>query len=175
MFDVSLVSNNRENVEYVTRPAAFNKFGRSDVEDAFDLAKAFVASLQYGMTRRSTSTGRISMLGRLMQNLIDGYTVGPCTAIGQDYKVLELRGVVQVILDRGFMYSMKLLKKDVGLLALEVLRSGDASTHSLASLPGSSLSGFKGPEVTRIKERRSNGERNIDVTDALRSLRTSGL
>jgi hypothetical protein len=173
MYDVSTVSNPRENVEYVTRPSAFNKFGRSDVDDAFDLAKAFVASLQYGMTRSSYSRGQISMLDRLMQRLIDGHHVGPCTAIGHDYKILELRNVIQVIPD-GSMYSMRLLKKDVGELALDVLRSGDASEQSL-QLPGSSLNSFSGPEISRIKERARAHERNIDVTEALRSLRTSGI
>ena len=174
MYDVSTVSNDSDNIEYVTRPSAFNKFGQGVVADAFDLAKAFVASLQYGMTRSSTSRGKISMLQALMRKLIRGETLNPCTAIGQDYQILEMRGVVQVIPD-GSMYRMKLLKKDVGELALAVLTSGDASEYSLIHLPGSSISGYSGPEINRISERKNAHDRNIDVSEVLRSLRTGAI
>jgi len=175
MYDVSTVSNDRENVEYITRPSAFNKFGRSDIADAFDLAKAFVASLEYGMTRSVSGRGRIFMLQRLMQKLIAGQRVGPCTAIGQDYRLLELRGVVQVIPDRDGMFSMKLLKKDIGQLALEVLESGDVSDQSLTVLPGAPLSGYRGPESNRVRARKQAQLANIDVRKALETLRTTSL
>src|SRR6185369_11221465 len=60
MYDVNEVSNDLEAVMYVTRPAAFGKFGDPFADDALDLAKAFVSCLKYGMTRRNASLGRIS-------------------------------------------------------------------------------------------------------------------
>jgi len=175
MYDVSTVSNDRETVEYVTKPSAFNKFGRSDISDAFDLAKAFVASLEYGMSRSPAGRGRIIFLRKLMQKLIDGLTVGPCTAIGQDYRILELRGVVQVIPGPGPMFWMKLLKHDIGELALQVLESGDASDQSLDILPGSPLAKYWGPERNRVLARKQASERKIDVRKALDTLRTRGI
>lgn len=175
MYDVNTVSNDRETVEYITRPSAFNKFGRSDISDAFDLAKAFVASLEYGMSRSVSGRGRIVFLQRLMEKLIAGQTVGPCTAIGQDYRVLELRGVVQVIAAHSGMFSMRLLKRDVGELALQVLQSGDASEQSLLALPGAPLSGYRGPEANRVRARKKAQLENIDVRKALETLRTTSL
>ena len=173
MYDVSTVSNERETVEYITRPSAFNKFGRSDISDAFDLAKAFVASLEYGMSRSSSGRGRIVFLQRLMEKLIAGLTVGPCTAIGQDYRLLELRGVVQVVSAQYGMFSMKLLKRDIGELALQVLESGDVSDQSLTALPGAPLSGYRGPESNRMRARKQARLANIDVRKALETLRTT--
>ena len=175
MYDVNTVSNSRETVEYITRPSAFNKFGRSDISDAFDLAKAFVASLQYGMSRSGSGRGRIVFLQRLMEKLIAGQEVGPCTAIGQDYRVLELRGVVQVIPAHMGMFSMRLLKHDIGELALQVLQSGDASEKSLLALPGAPLSGYLGPEANRVRVRKKAQLENIDVRKALETLRTTSL
>ncbi|MBL7647747.1 MAG: hypothetical protein JNK74_16310 [Candidatus Hydrogenedentes bacterium] len=175
MYDVNTVSNNRETVEYITRPSAFNKFGRSDISDAFDLAKAFVASLEYGMSRSASGRGRIVFLKQLMEKLIAGSAIGPCTAIGQDYRVLELRGVVQVIPTRGQMFSMRLLKRDIGKLALQVLQSGDASDQSLTVLPGSPLNAYSGPEYNRVQARKQAHAEKIDVRQALETLRTTSL
>lgn len=173
MYDVSTVSNDRETVEYITRPSAFNKFGRSDISDAFDLAKAFVASLEYGMSRSASGRGRIVYLQRLMKKLIAGQKVGPCTAIGQDYSLLELRGVIQVVPAQFGMFSMKLLKRDIGELALQVLESGDVSDQSLTSLPGAPLSGYRGPESNRVLARKQAHQAKIDVRKALETLRTT--
>jgi hypothetical protein len=153
MYDVNEVSNDTETVLYVTRPAAFGKFGDPFAEDAMDLAKAFVSCLKYGMTRRNPSHGRIAMLQRLMKSLIGGNWVGPATAIGEDYKVLEMRRVVEIRPERG-MYSMRLLKKDIGELALQVLTEGDASDQSLPHFPGASVSRYRAPEETRVGERK---------------------
>jgi hypothetical protein len=174
-YDVNTVSNDKESVEYILRPSAFNKFGRADISDSFDLAKALIASLQYGISRSAASRGRIVMLGKLMQKLIDGRTVGPCTAIGQDYRILELRGVVRVIPDVNGMFTMRLLKRDIGELALQVLQSGDASERSLTVLPGSPVAEFTGPEVNRVHARADGKKRSLDVRKALDVLRTGGL
>ncbi len=178
-YDVNTVSNDKESVEYILRPSAFNKFGRADVSDSFDLAKALIASLQYGIGRSAASRGRIFMLEKLMAKLIAGSSVGPCTAIGQDYRILELRGVVRVTPSNSGMFTMRLLKRDVGELALQVLQSGDASERSLTVLPGSPVAEFTGPEVNRVKTRAESKKRPLkrplDVRKALDILRTGGL
>ena len=125
------------------------------------------------MSRSSSGRGRIVFLQRLMEKLIAGLTVGPCTAIGQDYRLLELRGVVQVIPAQYGMFSMKLLKRDIGELALQVLESGDVSDQSLTALPGAPLSGYRGPESNRVRARKQAQLANIDVRKALETLRTT--
>ena len=96
LFDINVVSNSTEEVGFLTLPSAFSKFSNSMVEDAFDLAKAFVSSVTYGMTKSSYERGQIQMVDVLLSALVRGESVGPVRAIAEDYKILELKGVVEV-------------------------------------------------------------------------------
>lgn len=96
LFDVSVVSNSTEDVGFLTLPSAFSKYSNSMVDDAFDLAKAFVSSVTYGMTKSYYERGQIQMVDALLGALVRGESVGPVRAIAEDYKVLELKGVVEV-------------------------------------------------------------------------------
>lgn len=156
LYDVNTVNNEQGNFDFVTKPSAFSKFGNATVEDAFDLAKIFVTSLMFGITQSKFDRGKITMIQKLMQKLIDGEWVGPATAIGYDYKVLELRGVIQVRPSQQYQnrFLMKLLKKDVGELALKVIISGDISTEALLVLPSASVISYTGPERNRVYERK---------------------
>lgn len=179
IYDINVVSNNKEEVAYITKPAAFSKYSDSMVEDAFDLAKMFVSSLTYGMTRSSHQRGQIRMIEALMKNLIKGEAVGPVDAIGQDYKILEMKNVIQVF--EGFKkgrygYMMKLLKREVGVLALEVIQNADASSHSLTRLPSAAINQFKGPEVNRsILRKKEVSLHPKAANDMILSLRTGGI
>jgi len=172
MFELSEVSNSREQTVYVTRPSAFCKFGDEPAEDAFDLAKALVASLTYGMQRSSSSRGRIIAVNALLGSLINGRWVGPASAIGEDYKILELKKVIKVKRDR-YGFSMKLLKVEVGQIALAAITQGDASEHSL-NLPGASVSKYRGPEDkrTEVRHKTKTHMKPHEITDILQSLRT---
>lgn len=174
VYDISEVSNNIERVEFVTSPSAFNKFGNSFVEDLFDYAKALVASLTYGIQKRSTGSGRITMVKALLNKLINGSPVGPATAIGADYKVLEHHRVVKVIPSGNGMYSMILLKREVGEIAMKIIEDGDASELS-ATLPTVSLTSYIGPEVSRGDIRRKQVEKSKRETgEILTAMRTGG-
>jgi hypothetical protein len=178
IYDINVVSNTQEDVGYITKPSAFAKYSNSMVEDAFDLAKAFVSSLTYGITRSSHPRGKIRMIEALLKTLIDGQPVGPVLAIANDYKVLELKHVVKVYRGeksgrRG--YLMKLLKKEVGELTLEAIRKGDVSEQSLKALPNAAVTRFQGPESNREKKRREQLRANPKATnDILMVLRTGG-
>lgn len=177
-FDINVVSNNHEEVGYLTLPSAFSKFSNSMVDDAFDLAKAFVASLTYGMTKSTYARGQISMIDRLLGALIDGREVGPVSAIGQDYKVLELKGVVSIRHGTKGGRSgplMRLLKREVGELALQAIRQGDVSEQSIQSLPGAAITKFRGPEANREIIRREQIQRSpFETNDMISALRTGG-
>jgi hypothetical protein len=174
MYDISVVNNDKEDIAYLTRPAAFSKYGNPFVEDALDLAKAFVSSVTYGMTRSSSARGKIAYPGALIRKLIRGEEIGPVTAIGQDYKVLEMKGVVKIRRDR-WGYSMKLLKKEVGEIALQVITGGDASDLSLLKFPGASVTAYSGPEVNReIGRKRQKVNSKKETRDILMALRTGG-
>ena len=178
LFDVSVVSNASEEVGYVTKPEAFAKFSDAIVDDAFDLAKMFVSSLTYGMTRSDYARGQIRMIEALLKALIRGEPVGPVAAIGEDYKILEMKGVVNVY--RGIRSGrhgniMRLLKQEVGILALEVITSSDASQHSLSVLPTAAVNHFRGPEQNRERQRKKEVARSpLATNDIIFALRTRG-
>lgn len=178
IYDISVVSNETEEVAYITKPSAFSKYSNSMIEDAFDLAKMFLSSLTYGMTRSSYNRGQITMVEALLNNLISGHAVGPVPAIGEDYKVLELNNVIRVF--QGSKngrsgYMMRLLKKEVGILALEAIRSADVSSHSLTTLPSAAVNMFKGPELNRTNIRKKEVKMHPkSANDIILSLRTGG-
>ena len=174
--DENAIGNESGTFSFVTKPAAFTKFTNSLADDAFDLAKAFVTSLTYGMTARTYNRGRITMITALMNKLIGGSWVGPATAIGQDYKVLEMRGVVEVQAAGDGRFLMRLLKREVGQLAVAVITEGDASTTSLLELPAVSATQYQGPEVNRaIVRKRQTEPLKRGVAKLLSDLRTGGL
>lgn len=176
IFDVNGVSNEKETTYYVTRPGAFGKYGNTIAEDALDLAKALVASLSYGMTKSPHGRGKIRLLNPLLDKLLRGEWLNPSTAAGQDYKILELKRVVEVRRAQGSMFRMRLLKREVGLHAKKILNFGDASEDSLPAIPGASVTTYKGPEHNRSLKRKKMTELDKDTTAALlNDIRTGGL
>jgi len=176
MFDVSVVGNESGKNYFVTRPAAFSKFTNSIADDALDLAKALVASLTYGMTVSSYYRGRIQMISALMSKLIAGGTVGPATAIGNDYQALEYKGVIEVKPAAGGMFTMSLLKPEVGRLALSVIQEGDITSESIPQLPGAKVTEYINPEVTREVQRKDSTEAvKLSARNLLSEIRKGGL
>jgi hypothetical protein len=176
MYDVNHVANPSGEFGFITRPAAFHKFNDPLVDDAFDLAKALVSALFYGMTQSGAGRGKIEMIVALLGKLISGGQVGPATAIGEDYRVLETKGVIRVRKTKPYGYMMKLLKRDIGEMALKVLTIGEAaSTNAIdRPLPGK-MTGYSGPEKTRSDFRRKQAPASKRMTeDILQALRTQG-
>lgn len=176
LYDVSKIGNEFGSHYFVTRPAAFSKFTSTIADDAFDLAKAFVSALTYGMTSSSFGRGRIQMISALMGKLISGAWIGPATAIGHDYQALEMRGVVEVKPSSGSMYTMRLLKPEVGRLALAVIQEGEATSEALNQLPSAAVSQYTEPELNRTVVRKNITEPlKKGVGNLLTELRTGGL
>lgn len=178
MYDVNFVSNTAGETGFVTRPAAFHKFNDPVTDDAFDLAKALVAALSYGMSQSSSGRGKIDMIGALLRKLNSGYEVGPATAIGEDYRVLESKGVLKVTkANKGYGYNMRLLKRDVGQMAYNVLITGETSSGASLErpLPGN-ISAYSGPEASRwrFRQKEQKPASKRQTQDVLEALRTTG-
>ena len=176
MYDVNHIANPSGEFGFVTKPPAFHKFNDPLVDDAFDLAKALVAALTYGKTQSSSGRGRIEMMALLLRKLINGGEVGPATAIGEDYRVLETKGVIRVTRAQPFGFMMRLLKRDIGEMALKVLTTGEAASTNIVDrpLPGK-MTGYSGPEKTRSDFRRKQVPESKRMThDVLEALRTQG-
>jgi hypothetical protein len=176
MYDFNEVSNSREVRIFVTKPSAFSKYGNPFEEDALDLAKAFVSSLYYGINFSTSGRGKITMLEALMRKLVNGYEVGPATAIGEDYKLLELKRVIQLRREAGSsMYYMRLLKKDIGALAMQVLEFGDATEKTVVSsnIYSGSVTNYVGPEQKRFSNRKKQTPQSKkSVAELLRTFRS---
>ncbi|EKN3779350.1 hypothetical protein ACXKU5_001399 [Yersinia enterocolitica] len=177
LFDRLEVSNSSESVGYLTSPDSFQKFGRPFEDDPIDDAKALLASLTYGMTRSSHSRGNITMPSALLNRLIQGYEVGGqkgVRAIGEDYKELERRQVIKVIKKSNGRYTMSLLKKDVGELALTIIQGNPAAPEALL-MDGDAVSSFKGPGETRkaIRDKHTINDTHF-LVDALDKIRSGG-
>ncbi|MBA2965043.1 MULTISPECIES: hypothetical protein [Ramlibacter] len=173
-YDVNTVSNDSGEHVFVTAPGAFHKFVDPMVDDAFDSAKALVAALTYGISKSASSRGRITMPAALLNRLVAGNEIGPATAIGQDYRVLELRRVIKLRPAGRGMYFMRLLKKDVGQIAQQVLLHGGASDQVVA-LPSASMTAYKGPEESRERLRKQQRPESKKLTsDILQALREEG-
>lgn len=171
LYEVNTVSNEHGEHAFVTAPGAFHKFVNPMIDDSFDMAKALVSALTYGRTLRSGSQGRILSFDWILGALIAGRSIGPATAIGNDYRVLEQNRVVQLIPD-GRLYRMKLLKREIGELALQVLKTGDGNATALNEPPAAAMANFQGPEAARVRARRSqkapSRRATLDILGALR-------
>jgi hypothetical protein len=178
MFDFNEVSNNIHSQIFITKPSSFSKFGSPFEDDALDMAKAFIASLYYGMKVSSFGRGQIqdrNMLINTLNKLLRGAKVGPCTAIGQDYLVLEMNRVIQLEHSNKDMYFMRLLKYDVARLALEVLKKGDLAEQILPDnkLQSSNVSLYSGPEKNRFKTRaKKDTTYKSNISDLIRTMRS---
>ena len=69
-YDVKIVSNDQGEHAFVTAPAAIHKFVDTMVDDAFDLAKALVAALTYGIATSDPGRGRIMLPSVLLNKLV---------------------------------------------------------------------------------------------------------
>jgi hypothetical protein len=176
LYDVNKIGNESGSHYFVTRPAAFTKFTTTIADDAFDLSKAFVSALTYGMTSSPHGRGRIQRISLLMNRLISGDWIGPATAIGYDYRALEMRGVVEVKSIRDSMYQMRLLKPEVGQLALAVIQEGEATVEAVTQLPHAAVSQYTEPELNRAVTRKNITEPlRRSVGNLLTEIRTGGL
>lgn len=172
LYEINTVSNENGEHAFVNSPGAFHKFVNPFVDDSFDMAKALVSALSYGMTLRRAAQGRIISVDWILNALINGRTIGPATAIGNDYRVLEHNRVVQLYPTGGGMFKMRLLKREIGELALEVLTSGDANAESINVPPGAPMTGYAGPEQSRMQVRRNQKQPSRRATrDILSALR----
>jgi hypothetical protein len=176
MYDFNEVSNSNETKIFITKPSAFSKYGSPFEEDALDLAKTFVSALYYGMKHSSRGRGKIKMLSALMSKLVNGLEVGPATAIGEDYQLLELKRVIKLRKDpNSNMFYMRLLKKDIGALALQVLETGDATEQIVTpqSMYTGAVTSYSGPEQKRQFNRRKQAPQSKkSVAELLRTFRS---
>jgi hypothetical protein len=172
LIEINTVSNEDGEHSFVTLPGSFHKYVNPLIDDGFDLAKALVSALTYGMQLSRSGRGRILSCEWILNALIEGRTIGPATAIGADYRILEQNRVVQLFPAGNGMFRMKLLKREVGELALQVLKRGEANAEAIQSLPGAPANSYRAPErdreMFRKKQQAPSKRHTFDILSALR-------
>lgn len=93
--------------------------------DVFHKAKVLLSCLRFGELKSVYSRGKIDTNEKMM-NIVNklnrGEWMGPCTAIGQDYQLLEKDGVIETRAARSGMYYMHLRQREVGLIVRQMLQ-----------------------------------------------------
>lgn len=92
-------------------------------EDILDDVKLFIASIRFGENYTNYST--LNQTEQFISALINRDRVGPHSANGTDYTLLESRGIIKVEHAYNDRYYMKLLRKDVAEQALNIIRSDE--------------------------------------------------
>ncbi len=171
-YQVSQVTNENGSTRFVTRAAALVKYVPGGLADMHDDAKALASSLTYGILKSNKRRGKIQTPSALMAALINrGHVEGWASAIKEDYQALERRGVVTVSTSSdGFRLTLE--KREVGIMAQDLILQGDASEAAARAIVGVQAGRFVGPENARVAERLTDiPETKRSTSLALDSLR----
>lgn len=134
-------------------------------DDILDDVKLFLASIRFGENYTQYSTIEDSI--RFLEYLIQNGDIGPHSANGTDYNLLERRGIVRVVKKTKQKWSnyynnytcrtgycLELIRKDVAEVALKILKSPDYNVKFDKEIESfdivSEASGFISPEGNRI-------------------------
>lgn len=109
------------------------------MSDIYHKAKLLLSCIRYGQVKSVQVRGKIIDPLWIVNALLQGRWIGPCTAIGEDYRVLELQGVVETRQHSGITYFMRLRQREVGELVRDILRYGTTLPN-----PDASDTSFKG-------------------------------
>ncbi|MBU9705490.1 hypothetical protein KSP24_00945 [Paenibacillus sp. AK121] len=106
-------------------------------EDVFHKAKILLSCLRFGQTKSTWGRGKISTLDKMMNilnKLLRGQWVGPATAIGQDYALLEIDGVIQTRPAKPYGFEMKLRQLEVGELVRQMITYNKVALEAEANI-----------------------------------------
>lgn len=157
--EVSRVSTNNTDVEFLTMPKfappAVGEEAAHLEDDVFHHTKALLSSLRFGQLYSPSSRGRIADPPVLVRALLQRDRVGPCTAIGHDYTILEAQGVIRTSpsTTRPGQFYMELRRKEPAEMAYDLLTKGSSESIDIRSLPQSLTlpNKYTGPEDNRLK------------------------
>ncbi|HKR59292.1 MAG TPA: hypothetical protein VJS64_06120 [Pyrinomonadaceae bacterium] len=123
-------------------------------DDIFHHSKMLLSSLRYGELRSARWRGKIATPYVLVRTLLERDRVGPCTAIGQDYVILESEGVIKTIHAdhrHGNQFYMELRRREPAEVVMNLLKSDGGSSIDATSLVRNLELPFRyaGPESAR--------------------------
>lgn len=112
---------------FLTTPHLYGELAATHGKDVCDRVRLFLDSIRHGQHYGQWFTGKIQDPVALLGKLIDTGEIGPCTAIGRDYVLVEKAGVVKVksSSSRPGLFMMHLVQKDTVQLIRDVLQKKD--------------------------------------------------
>jgi hypothetical protein len=139
---------------FLTTPHLYGELAATQGKDVCDRIRLFLDSIRHGQHYGQWYTGRIQNPVTLLGKLIDTGEIGPCTAIGRDYLLVERAGVVKVKPStKPGQFVMHIVQKDTVELIRDILekktRPMDMDARPEGITPGQDR--FVSAEQTRAK------------------------
>ncbi len=99
---------------FLTTPHIYGEIAATQGKDVCDRVRLFLDSIRHGQHYGQWYTGRIADPIKLLNKLIDAGEIGPCTAIGRDYQLVERGGIVNVrpSVSKADQFIMKIVQED---------------------------------------------------------------
>jgi len=109
--------------DFLTTPHIYGELAAVQGRDVCDRIRLFLDSIRHGEYYGQWYTGRISDPSRLLTKLLDAGEIGPCTAIGRDYELVEKAGIVNVKPStyKPGQYVMELVQEDTVRLVRDIV------------------------------------------------------
>ncbi len=166
--------------EFVTTPEIAGAISIDDFHtDVFDDIKVCLDSFRYGQHYGKGASGKIRDIDRLLTVLLEVGQVGPCTAIGVDYILLEKAGIVE--LERattrpGTQFYMKVLKKDIIKAVADIVKhrmviSSSYDSGEQLNLDFAASTAYTDPETNRLKTKKPSKETEEAFAELINKLR----
>lgn len=146
------------NATFVTTPQIKGTgVGKFDISsDIFHKAKVLLSCLRFGQEKSTFGRGRISTeekMINIIRKLNRGEWLNPCTAAGEDYKLLEREGVVSVKQAMNGMYQMKLRQPEVGILVEQMINYNRVISSDPCNIDSTlkvvNATEYRSPEIRR--------------------------
>jgi hypothetical protein len=117
---------------FLTTPHLYGEIAATHGRDVCDRVRLFLDSIRHGQHYGEWVTGKISDPVLLLTRLLDKREIGPCTAIGYDYILVEKAGIVTVEPHKfkSNQFVMKLVQDDT----VQVIRDMLEQPHGLSGL-----------------------------------------
>jgi hypothetical protein len=140
--------------EFLTTPHIYGELAATQGKDVCDRIRLFLDSIRHGQHYGKWYTGKITDPVRLLSKLIDSHEIGPCSAIGSDYQLVEKAGVVNVKPSRHkpSQFMMELVQEDTVRLVRDiVVQKMPIAVNTTAAGGACNQSDFVSAEGTRAR------------------------
>ena len=140
--------------EFLTTPHIYGELAATQGKDVCDRIRLFLDSIRHGEHYGRWYTGKITDPAKLLTKLVDSGEIGPCTAIGRDYQLVEKAGVVNVKPSswKPGQFVMELVQEDTVRLVRDIVIQKFPLSSGPSPIEGAcNQSDFVSAEGTRAK------------------------